>query len=60
MIKDYDAIVWSPQSEKDLDDILEYYLEFSPEKAHEYIIEILEPDRSDMIERNCIPFLHRI
>lgn len=40
--KDYDHIVWSSQSEKDLDDILEYFLEFSPEKAHQHILNIID------------------
>lgn len=40
--KDYDIIVWSPQSEEDLDSILEYYLEVTPEKAHQHIINILD------------------
>jgi len=38
----FDEIVWSPQSDKDLDDILEYYQKASPEKAHQHIIDILD------------------
>ena len=37
----FDEIVWSPQSDKDLDDILEYYQKVSPEKAHQHIVDIL-------------------
>jgi len=41
MEKNYQSIVWSPQSERDLDDILEYYLKTSPETAYQRILEIL-------------------
>lgn len=38
----FNEIVWSSQAEHDLDLILEYYLEASPEYAHKHIIDILE------------------
>jgi len=40
--KNYDQIVRSTQSEVDLDDILEYYLEASPEKAYIHINDIID------------------
>lgn len=42
MAKNYDQIVWSTQSEVDLDDILEYYLKASPEKAYVHINDIID------------------
>ena len=42
MAKNYDQIIWSTQSEVDLDDILEYYLEASPEKAYIHINDIID------------------
>ncbi|WP_299676369.1 type II toxin-antitoxin system RelE/ParE family toxin [uncultured Dokdonia sp.] len=42
MAKNYDQIIWSTQSEVDLDDILEYYLEVSPEKAYIHINDIID------------------
>lgn len=41
MAKNYNTILWSKQSENDLDDILEYYLETSPEKAYLHINNII-------------------
>lgn len=41
MASNYDTIVWSPQSEYDIDSIFEYYLETSPKKAFEHIVAIL-------------------
>jgi len=41
MEKSLHSIVWSLQSERDLDDILEYYLKTSPETAYQRILEIL-------------------
>lgn len=38
----FNEIVWSSQAELDLDSILEYYLEASPEYAHKHIIDIIE------------------
>lgn len=38
----FDDILWSPQSEQDLDSILEYYLKASPKKAHQHIVDILD------------------
>ncbi|QTE21096.1 type II toxin-antitoxin system RelE/ParE family toxin [Polaribacter cellanae] len=42
MSKNYEQIIWSTQSEIDLDDILEYYLEFSPNKAYIHINDIID------------------
>lgn len=42
----FDEIVWSPQAERDLDDILEYYLEQKSEKAHQHILDILDETAS--------------
>jgi plasmid stabilization system protein ParE len=42
MALDFDRIVWSTQSELDLDAILDYYLKVSPDKAHSYILHILD------------------
>jgi len=42
MGQNFDEIVWSPQSSKDLDDILEYFQKASSEKAHQHIIDILD------------------
>lgn len=36
------AIVWSKESEEDLDQILEHYQEHSPETAHTRIVNIIE------------------
>lgn len=41
MAKNYEDIVWSLQSEQDLDSILEYYLEISPDKAYHKILNII-------------------
>lgn len=38
----FDEIVWSPQAENDIDDILEYYQKASPEKANQHIIDIID------------------
>ena len=43
-----DKIVWSPQSEQDLDNILKYYQEFSPDYADKHIISIIN-SVSDLI-----------
>ncbi|MEM6719559.1 MAG: type II toxin-antitoxin system RelE/ParE family toxin [Bacteroidota bacterium] len=42
MTKNYEQIVWSTQSEVDLDNILEYYLEVSPDKAYSHINDIID------------------
>lgn len=42
MAKNYNQIIWSTQSEMDLDDLLEYYLETSPEKAYTHINDIID------------------
>jgi len=34
-------IIWSKESEEDLDTILEHYLKYAPETAHKRIIRIL-------------------
>ncbi|GAB1857568.1 hypothetical protein MHTCC0001_24040 [Flavobacteriaceae bacterium MHTCC 0001] len=42
MAKNYDQIIWSTQSEVDLDNILKYYLKASPEKAYDHINDIID------------------
>lgn len=42
MAKDYDQIIWSTQTEIDLESILTYYLEFSSDKAYTYINDIID------------------
>jgi len=42
MAKNYERIIWSTQSEIDLDSILKHYLEFSSEKAYDYINDIID------------------
>lgn len=42
MAKNYEQIIWSTQSEIDLDNLLEYYLEISPEKAYLHINDIID------------------
>ena len=42
MAKNYEQIIWSTQSEIDLDNILKHYLEFSPEKAYIHINDIID------------------
>jgi len=41
MSTNYNKIVWSKQSEDDLDQILEYYLSVSSEKADQHILDII-------------------
>ena len=38
----FDKVVWSPQSENDLDEILEYYLDAKSEKAYQHIVDIVD------------------
>lgn len=42
MAKNYEQIIWSTQSEIDLDNILKHYLKFSPEKAYIHINDIID------------------
>ena len=42
MTKDYTQIIWSTQSELDLDGILKYYLKQSPNKAYIHINAIID------------------
>ena len=35
-------IIWSKESEEDLDTILEHYLKYAPETAHKRIIRIID------------------
>ena len=42
MAKNYEQIIWSTQSEIDLNDILEYYLKFSLEKAYIHVNNIID------------------
>lgn len=37
----FDEIVWSPKSQQDLDDILEYYKEFNEETANLKVVNIV-------------------
>ncbi|WP_298762665.1 type II toxin-antitoxin system RelE/ParE family toxin [uncultured Polaribacter sp.] len=41
MNKNFDTIIWSSDSENDLDDIEEYYTSVSPEKSTQKIIDII-------------------
>lgn len=41
MNKNFDTIIWSSDSENDLDDIEEYYIRVSPEKSTQKIIDII-------------------
>jgi plasmid stabilization system protein ParE len=42
----YDQVVWSPQSELDLDAILDFYIENKAENPHQHIIDILDATES--------------
>ena len=42
MAKNFERIIWSSQSEIDLDTILKHYLEFSSEKAYDHINDIID------------------
>lgn len=42
MAKNYHTIIWSTQSELDLDSILEYYLKTSTEKAYQNVNRIID------------------
>jgi plasmid stabilization system protein ParE len=36
------SIIWSSKAEEDLDEILEHYLEYAPDAAHQRILNIIE------------------
>lgn len=52
MAKNYNTILWSKQSENDLDDILEYYIETSPEKAYLHINNIINSVEQIVLANN--------